>query len=82
MSIVTTSGSDWLEMMATHTLGELYIALLEETKNEHPYIEFRPWLHSQLRLYWIWMSLECRGLEQALMSVQSKLQVFIETDPG
>jgi hypothetical protein len=73
---------DWLEETATHTLGELYFPLLDETKKEQPYDSVSALIAlASTAMYWIWVFTEGKGLQQASISVHSKLLTFIDEDP-
>jgi hypothetical protein len=82
MSIVARNECDWLKEAASHTLGELYFPLLDETKKEHPYDQVSALIAlASITMYWIWVFTEGEGLQQAFISLHSKVQNLIDEDP-
>jgi hypothetical protein len=82
MTPATENKCDWLNEAATHTLAELYLHLLDETKKEHPYDSVSALVAlASTAMYWTWVFTEGRGLDQAFVSLHSKLLTFIAEDP-
>ena len=76
-----TNKCDWLVEAATHTLGELYFPLLDETKKQHPYDAVSALIAlASTTMYWIWVFTEGEGLQQAFISLHSKVQNLIDDD--
>ena len=73
MTIVARNEWDWLEQSATYTLGELYLPLLDETKNEHPY-DLVPVMIAlaTMTMYWLWGFNDCKGLASPLFPSKAR----------
>ena len=77
-----TGDFDWLDETASHTLGELYVPLLEESKSKEGAYELVPAMIAiaGAALYWVWVFSEGKGLQEAFTSVHDKAQAFIDAE--
>jgi hypothetical protein len=81
MSTVATNKSDWLNEVGSGFL-EFYFPYLDMGKNEHPYDDVSALINlAALVMYWIWVFTEGKGLQQAFISIHSKLEGLIDEDP-